>query len=135
MKRNLKEMIELANAKRIMDNERVSAIIAENNMKDEDGYPTAAAHEAVEIWDPEDIEGWLAFIESLWWGKAYGAWYRDSLVPGIEVLDFSTMGWSGNEGLIKSMQKNPLWYDLFYSHIRGGHYSFEIVHEDKDGKD
>jgi hypothetical protein len=110
----------------------VDTLLAEEEMLDEDGYPTIAAERIIELWPWEDKKGWFAFIESIWHLRSWG-WYE-----GEEVHDFykdtlvyryniSTAGWSGNEGLIAAMQKNDmLWHTTWVQSRRGGHYIFEV---------
>jgi hypothetical protein len=102
------------------------------DLLDEDGYPTEAALEIVEIWHWTDSKGWFEFIKSLW---NYASWgwgeydepheiYRDEIV---HRYDISTAGWSGNESIIRAMQKNEwMWHQTWVQSRRGGHYIFEL---------
>ncbi len=97
-------------------------------LRDEDGYPTEAALQIIEIWHWRDVPGWFAFIKSMW---AYADWgwseqdttYKDKPIREYHI---STAGWSGNESIIRAMQKNyMLWHDTWVQSRRGGHYIFK----------
>jgi hypothetical protein len=99
---------------------------------DEDGYPTNDALHLIEEWHFSDPKGFFAFIESIWhlrsWGWTEGVgehdWDKDKEVYRYNI---STAGWSGNESIIKSMQKNEMmWFLNWVQSRRGGHYIFEV---------
>lgn len=99
---------------------------------DEDGYPTGYAHQLIETWPWENQRGWFAFIKGIW---AYADWgWREKQEPhdwkSDETVDryyISTAGWSGNEGIIETMEKNwMLWGVSWVQSRRGGHYIFEV---------
>ena len=103
---------------------------------DEDGYPTDGALELIENWTYEDPTGWLVFIRSIWHLRSWG-WSESIAVSEsfrkqeVYRYDISTAGWSGNEDIIRAMQKNHiLWHETWYSSRRGGHYVFEVEKED-----
>lgn len=101
---------------------------------DEDGYPTEKALKLIEEWDYKDFEGLLAFVKDLWW---YDEWGWDVVEIGEKLNHtdeiakrktyyLSTGGWSGNEDIIRAMEKNwMLWWMIWYQSRRGGHYIFE----------
>lgn len=107
-------------------------LMEHNSMLDEDGYPTSAALDIIQLWHWTDAKGWFKFIESLWNLKSFG-WHE-----GEEAHDFiddekvyryniSTAGWSGNESIISAMQKNYMLWELnWVQSRRGGHYIFEL---------
>lgn len=110
--------------------------IKESELLDEDGYPTEDALYCIENWNHDDAQGWFTFIKKLWnyaeWGWKEHLedhnWRKDT-----EVLRYyvSTAGWSGNESIIRSMEKNDLlWHTTWFSSRRGGHYVFEILNND-----
>ena len=103
----------------------------------DDGYPTDDALEIIKLWHWDDARGWFKFIESLW---AYHDWgwkekdephewedhkqYKDKIVHRYYI---STAGWSGNESIIRAMQKNDfMWHLNWVQSRRGGHYIFEL---------
>jgi hypothetical protein len=107
------------------------ALHKDDEMLDEDGYPTEIALELIEKWTWHDEKGWFEFIKSIWyynstaWGEGEEPhdWLEDKLVYRYHI---STIGWSGNEAIIRSMQKNDfLWYLVWVQSRRGGHYIFE----------
>lgn len=99
---------------------------------DEDGYPTQTALRLIETWHWEDPEGWFEFIKDLWYASDWG--WRSSVHPHrhreqelVDRIEISTAGWSGNERIIESMQKNSmLWFSTWFQSNRGGHYIFEV---------
>lgn len=105
---------------------------------DEEGYPTLDALRLIENWHHEYAMTWFDFINSIWYASDWG-WKYD-VVPhrfreGESVLKFeiSTAGWSGNESIIKAMQKNEmLWWMTHYQTTRGGHYVFEVEFRNAD---
>ena len=115
--------------------ESIQKKITESEMLDEDGYPTEDALFCVENWNYEDPKGWFTFIKNIWYLSDWG--WKESLEfhnwrKDTEVIHYSisTAGWSGNELIIKSMEKNDLlWHTTWYSSRRGGHYVFEILKE------
>lgn len=97
---------------------------------DDDGYPTLDALRLVENWHHECAVTWFDFIHSLWYARGWASevvkhrWLEDKHVMQFDV---STAGWSGNEDIIKAMQKNEmLWWMTHYQTRRGGHYIFEL---------
>jgi hypothetical protein len=103
----------------------------------EDGYPTEEELKDVESWHVRSEEGCqelLEFVKDCWWMPGWG-WSEldivDDLATSFEtpyhVYRISTGGWSGNESLIHSMQKNTMfWMLAWYSSRRGGHYEFRV---------
>lgn len=111
-------------------------LIEHNDMLDEDGYPTDAALDVIKLWHLTDARGWFKFIENLWMQRDW-SWkekdephdYKDKIVHRYYV---STGGWSGNEDLIRAMQKNHMmWNFNWLESRRGGHYIFELREFDK----
>lgn len=109
--------------------------MSEKFILDDDGYPTADALKLVEMWHWSDVEGWFKFIESIWYLKSWG-WNEEDggkdefldreLEPHIRRYHISTAGWSGNESVIRAMEKNDmLWFFTWVQSRRGGHYIFE----------
>jgi hypothetical protein len=119
---------------------RVQFLLDDADFLDEDGYPTEQALEVVEKWHWEDIPGWFKFIEGIWhfnswgwkekiepheWGDKFDQ-YKDRMVRRHYV---STGGWSGNESIIRAMQRNDMmWHLNWVQSRRGGHYIFEEYH-------
>ena len=106
-------------------------ILLEEELLDDDGYPTNAALDIIRLWHWSDIKGWFEFVKSVWYSPSWG--WSEGLEPhdyekNKEVYRYhiSTGGWSGNEGVIAAMQENDmLWSLTWVQSRRGGHYIFE----------
>lgn len=102
------------------------------NLLDLAGYPTPDALRLIENWHHEYAVTWFEFIHSMWYASDWG--WQSEVVPhrfregrNVMKFDVSTAGWSGNESIVKSMQKNEmLWWKTHYQTRRGGHYIFEL---------
>ena len=110
---------------------KIERFLEEEDMLDEDGYPTEYALFCVQAWPWNDQAGWFEFIKSIWhlrnWGWSEGN-LPDELNPDKMVYTYhiSTAGWSGNESIIRAMEKNDmLWHFTWVQSRRGGHYIFE----------
>ena len=107
---------------------------------DDDGYPSDHALDVIEKWYWTDDKGWFNFIKELWhlrsWGWSEG--WNPPDMPGVDLkgkqryqYHISTAGWSGNESIIRAMEKNDmLWHFHWVQSRRGGHYIFELRPED-----
>ena len=102
------------------------------DLRDEDGYPTAACLKLISEWHWEDPTGWFEFIHQQWYYSDWGwnsrvtahRWKEDEFVTEHNI---STAGWSGNEAIIRAMEKNDmLWWSTWFQSQRGGHYIFEV---------
>lgn len=115
-------------------------LIEHNELLDEDGYPTDAALDIIQLWHWSDVEGWFKFIDSVW-SHGYGTWkavdeplyqrteYDSEYVPRmVRRYHAATGGWSGNESIICAMQDNKsmLWTLTWVQSRRGGHHTFEL---------
>ncbi len=114
-------------------------VISSGEFLDEDGYPTDDVLTLIEIWHWSDTKGFFDFIKSIWHLADWG-WYEEDggkdlflneeLTTDIHRYHISTAGWSGNESIIRSMQKNIwLWHNCWVQSRRGGHYIFELKTE------
>ena len=107
-------------------------LIEHNELLDEDGYPTDAALDIIQLWHFTDAKGWFKFIESIWHLRSWG--WSEGIQPDefdsqewVYLYNISTAGWSGNEAIIHAMEKNEmLWYLNWVQSRRGGHYIFEL---------
>lgn len=103
---------------------------------DEEGYPTDHALDLIEKWYWTDERGWFDFIKELWYLRSWG--WDEASVPNdynpnkvVQQYRISTAGWSGNESIIRAMEKNSmLWHFTWVQSRRGGHYIFELRMED-----
>lgn len=121
---------------------KLKAKVIDEELIDDDGYPTDAALELVEKWHWTDCKGLLEFIESIWHLRSWG-WSEldrkdlpkdddDYDEKGGRLLYVSTGGWSGNESIIHAFKSNNMaWGLCWIQSRRGGHYIF-TPHEFKD---
>jgi hypothetical protein len=91
-----------------------------------EGYPDDQELELIEKWDAiNDTEGLLSFIEPRW---VHGRWDLQKTNIGDIYLEVSTGGWSGNEDIIEALQRNFVFWSMYWhTHIRGGRYTFLIL--------
>lgn len=115
--------------------------------RDADGlYPSDKSLEAIKNWDLIDnshrkVHALLGFVEALWQYPDRFCWYKSLYRKPYKVMKsdgtpdktkyrklyLSTGGWSGNESIIYSLQKNFLFWAMYWEKsIRGGHYWFII---------
>ena len=91
-----------------------------DEMLDDDGYPTEEALKRIAEWPHTDWSGLLEFTQPLWN-------YPDRWWTVGDVLHLSTGGWSGNEDIIRAMQKNRIFWSMCWlSSRRGGWYEFDL---------
>ena len=96
-------------------------------MLDQDNYPDEVSLKQIEHWDilTQPIEGLLSLIEeNTNWAD------RQIERRGKRVIYYTyhTGGWSGNEDVIEALQRNSLFWAMFWrKHIKGGHYYFRII--------
>ncbi len=88
-----------------------------------DGYPDAEELKIVEEWDINDPFGLIDFIESITWNPDCCIEIKGKRV---KYFEFHTAGWSGNEEIIESLQKNMFWTLYWVKSYRGGHYYFKV---------
>lgn len=110
--------------------------IDHDRLLDDDGYPTEYALNVIECWHWSDPRGWFDLIQSIWYMSDWG-WKEAPVIDEFNpdkkgtALYVSTAGWSGNESIIKAMEKNGMgWYLNWVQSRRGGHYIFEIKDRD-----
>lgn len=116
----------------IADSKALIEKLKEQDLLDEDGYPTVPALDIIETWHWYDARGWFDFIKSIWWYPGWG-WreidekheYKPDTIAHRYYV--STGGWSGNESVISAMQRNHMmWHMNWVQSRRGGHYIFEL---------
>jgi hypothetical protein len=96
-------------------------------------YPTDLELETIEKWECKNTQGFIDLVEfviSIWWCQYGVSWTKKKVKAkyGNDYYKFniSTGGWSGNESIISSLQRNFFYPFCFYSHFTGGHYEFHI---------
>ena len=71
-------------------------------------------------WDASDLHGMMEYIEQYWQYADCGYWRQEG-----DHYFISTAGWSDNEEIIIKMQRNYVWWGMYWkASIRGGHYEF-----------
>ena len=102
-------------------------------MPDQDGSPTEEELARIRAWPADDPIGWFAYIKTCWCYTEWG-WKEfdgvDDFGRPLRMFHLSTAGWSGNEEILSEMRQNGvplgLWAMTWYSHRRGGHYTFRV---------
>jgi len=95
-------------------------------MIDKDNYPDEASLKQIAKWDilTNGIQGLLDLVEeNTNWSD------RQIYQHGKRVIyyEYHTGGWSGNEDVIEALQKNYLFWAMYWMKTtRGGHYYFKI---------
>ena len=125
----------------IAQSKALIATLMQEEMLDEDGYPTLEALEIVEKWHWFDAKGWFEFIKTIWWYPNWG--WKEKEEPHEYRKDknayryyLSTGGWSGNEAIIAAMQRNSMMWNLnWVQSRRGGHYIFELYTFEDDERE
>lgn len=131
MNNEIKELHRYLEEDKAFAKERIDDLMNED-LLDEDGYPTEAALEIVRIWHWSDSRGWFEFIKSIWYMASWGWSEREAdheyrKDEKVYVYNISTAGWSGNESIIHEMQKcDMMWHLNWVQSRRGGHYIFEL---------
>lgn len=99
----------------------------EIELLDNDGYPTDDALTTIEAWDiiTQGTEPLLDLVKSIWWMPDWG------FLRNEDRLELHTGGWSGNENIIRSLEKTFFWTFFWESSRRGGHYYFTGIKEFK----
>ena len=98
---------------------------------DENGYPDQRALSDIASWDLTKL-GIYGLLEKI---KKNTKWAdRQVEIKGKRVIRFvyHTGGWSGNENVIDALERNTLFWILFWQKsVRGGHYYFKIEHPER----
>jgi hypothetical protein len=133
MNDKIKEALKKYEEQKVITLARIDTLL-EEEMLDEDGYPSEAALEIVRIWPFNgDTREWFDFIKSaIWWAPDWG-WHEGEEPHEYKAdekvyrYNISTGGWSGNESIIREMQNNSMmWHLHWVQSRRGGHYIFEL---------
>jgi hypothetical protein len=133
MNDKMKEALKKFEEQKVITLARIDTLL-EEEMLDEDGYPTEAALEIVRIWPFDgDTREWFDFIKSaIWWYPDWG-WHEGEQPHDYNAdkkvyrYSIATGGWSGNESIIREMESNyMMWHLHWVQSRRGGHYIFEL---------
>jgi hypothetical protein len=97
--------------------------VDDDELFDEDGYPSVYALALVRDWSWVDPSGWFDLVLKLWNHRDLGFQKNEE---GTEVA-LHTLGWSGNEAIIRDMKRNEmLWSKCWQQASVGGHYLFQV---------
>jgi len=92
-----------------------------------DGYPTDEELKLVKNWDltKKTVGKFIKYIASIWHWPDWGFVYQKQ-IGGAWKLELHTGGWSGNESIMESLQKNFIFWTMYWeSTRRGGNYYFD----------
>lgn len=110
----------------------MSQAIQENgtsfSLDEEDVYPTDETLKLISEYSLLDKSGkqLLDEIRPIWNYADSGYWHVEETDTHYKY-HISTAGWSGNEDIIRALQKNFIfWHMYWYSSRRGGHHVFEL---------
>lgn len=93
---------------------------------DSEGYPTIEFLECIREFSPlkHQLMGFLNIIFENWMHGNYGYKIKKSRA-GYRTMEFHTLGWSGNEEIIRVLEENVYFFMLYWKKSeRGGHYWF-----------
>lgn len=96
---------------------------SEDQILDDNGYPSDAELKRVEEWPWQDgFRPLMAYVFARWKYADIGYWQQEG-----DRFAISTGGWSGNEDLIQALEANQMFRSLCaYSWRRGGHYVYDV---------
>ena len=86
-------------------------------------YPSRADLNFIENYDVSKMgtRALARFVASIWH-------WDDYVIIGKRTrFELHTGGWSGNEDIIHSLQKNLWWGVCFRKEVIGGHYYFRLI--------
>lgn len=95
---------------------------------DSEGYPTDEFLKWVEEFNPLDyqLKNFINVLFENWMHGKYGYKLKKKYA-GYCALELHTLGWSGNESIIKALESNIFFFMLYWKKTeRGGHYYFSI---------
>ena len=102
-------------------------------MIDKYGYPTEATLKILETCDCFPDTNREAFIDYIYENWKNGNGYAPQWNPGTRCLVLITGGWSGCESMIAALQRNVIFWGMFWeASSRGGKFVFRIPKEKKE---
>jgi len=130
------KFLEMADAYNTMKKQQFELLkeytLEHSELQDADDYPTKDCLTLISEWHHSDPTGWFEFINQQWYATDWG--WESKVKPHrfkenkfVMEHNVSTAGWSGNEAIIRAMEKNNmLWWMTWVQSQRGGHYIFEV---------
>ena len=105
-----------------------------DNQIDEEGYPTEELLQFIREYDllNNDVYDLIEVLFSNWYHGSTGyelkGAYTDKLFnKRYRTLELHTLGWSGNEDMIRALKDNQLFFLMYWRRTDvGGHYYFRI---------
>lgn len=101
----------------------------------DEGYPTQQFLDMISTWPYENTVDLFKTLHSVWQHRYLTFWtesVKDHTNDDVVHLHISTLGWSGNEDMMRALKDNYIvWGIHWYSHIRGGHYVFEFSEQEE----
>lgn len=116
---------------------------------DSEGYPEQEELDYISDFDiiEQDVFDLIQYIKNRWCYNNHFVFFKRGYKTNLQKilerdpdnsrkdyyeLRLHTGGWSGNEDIIKALQKNKYFFIFhWYKSERGGHYYFEITKEHK----
>lgn len=118
---------------------------AASDLFEEEGhYPTEAALNYIKNWcsvwdhgdsptikfgeyfgDKDKTQELIDFITQLWWYGDMGITVEDN------KIELHTLGWSGNEDIVRELKNSSLWLMHWRKTYAGGHYYFDLGREEE----
>lgn len=98
---------------------------------DDDGYPTQEYLKWIENFDAfkHDMKSFISVIFDNWQHGEMG-YKLCKTQKGYKTLRLHTLGWSGNEDIIRALRANLFFFTLYWvKEERGGHFWFSIPAE------
>ncbi|MCC6516908.1 MAG: hypothetical protein IT275_11200 [Chitinophagales bacterium] len=94
-------------------------------------YHTETELKEIQKWNIKDAHNLIKRLKKIWRYKCcfVERWKLDHIYKDRPILNLElhTAGYSGNEDIIKALQKHKLFWLMWWSKTeRGGHYYFEI---------
>lgn len=93
-------------------------------------YCTQKELNKIKNWDCKDVDSLIAYLKDVWQysGTAIKETFgKNKSGDWVLYLELHTCGWSGNEDIIEALEKNFVFWNMWWAKTeRGGHYYFEI---------
>ena len=103
----------------------------------DEGYPDDKELEFIKNFDcsKNNVRILMELIQNIWWSADWGFIKKRSYKNKKVTIELHTAGWSGNEDIIRALEKNKYFYMLYWQESRrGGHYKFEFDKKKWDEK-